>query len=339
MGLKAHAGRVANHLLERYGYRLVSDARLYDWQKNQGTYYHTFRPVSLPPGAESYLRSDNPRLLELRARYASFDREVTVPFVWTEDLVRPEDLRYFRGDNAYVWQLRGRDMNPLGYALTAYYLRSIDRLGLLDRLVEDDAFGLFTFPIGGKLLSRDLLDSINEISFLERELQLSSRRLNVLDIGAGYGRLAHRLVTALPNVGSYFCTDAVPVSTFVSEYYLRYRKVDHAAKVVPLDEIEAVMSQNRIDLAVNIHSFSECRATAIGWWLRLLERHAVRYLLVVPNADRERSGRLVNHAGEDYGSLIERSGYRLRATVPKYADPLVQEYGVASTHYHLFERK
>jgi hypothetical protein len=344
MGLKTEVGRAANHLLERYGYRLVSDDRLYDWQKRRGVYFHTFRPVALPPDATDYLRPDNPRLLELRARYASFNRRVTEPFVWTDELVRADDLKYFRGDNAYVWQLRGRDMNPLGYALSAYYVRSIDALGLLDKLTEDDAFGLFTFPIGGKTMSRDLLDSVNEVSFLERELALSTRRLNVLDIGAGYGRLAHRMVTGLSSLpsprgaGAYFCTDAVPVSTFICEYYLRHRKVDHLAKVVPLDEIDDAMAKNRIDLAVNIHSFSECRGSAVDWWCKLLERHAVRYLLVVPNADREGGRGLVNQAGEDFGALIQQHGYRLMKAVPKYADPVVQEYGIASTYYHLFER-
>jgi 2-polyprenyl-3-methyl-5-hydroxy-6-metoxy-1,4-benzoquinol methylase len=66
-------------------------------------------------------------------------------------------------------------------------------------LEEDDDFGAEVFDFHGKVVSRDLLDSIIEINFLDRHLGFSSRRaVNVLDIGAGYGRLAHRMATAFP---------------------------------------------------------------------------------------------------------------------------------------------
>jgi putative sugar O-methyltransferase len=229
-------------------------------------------------------------------------------------------------------------MNPLSYALTTYYLQSVDKLHLLSRLEEDEHFGIFTFNVAGRVVSRDLLDSVNELNFLHRELSIGDwPRLNVLDIGAGYGRLAHRTVQGLDNIGTYLCTDAVATSTFVAEYYLRFRGIKQRAQVVPLDEIEAQLSTTPIDVAVNIHSFSECSASAIDWWLALLARHSVKYLFVVPNSvDSER--RLTNHAGEDFGAIIEGHGYRLRTAAPKYADPTVQEYGIASTYYHLFER-
>lgn len=340
MRIKSRIGQATNLLLERWGYRLVSRDRLYAWQAEPGVYFHTFSPVALPPEAIQYLTDDSPRLRELRVRYASFARSVTEPLVWTAGFVRPEDLRFFRGDNAYVWQLRGRDMNPLGYALTAYYVKSIDALGLLDLLTEDDAFGVFGFSVSGRTMSRDLLDSVNELNFLEKELGIARRPLKVLDIGAGYGRLAHRTTSWLArDQVFYFCADAVPESTFLCEYYLRFRGVDRRARAIPLDEVEATLASQAIDLAVNVHSFSECSADAIAWWLRLLERHRVQHLLVVPNASSEGGRALVNHAGQDFGAIVAASGYRLVKAVPKYADPLVQEFGIAPTYYHLFERR
>jgi hypothetical protein len=57
--------------------------------------------------------------------------------------------------------------------------------------------------------------SFFELYFLDNHLDIASREnVCILDIGAGYGRLAHRTVTALPNV-RYLCTDAVAVSTFI----------------------------------------------------------------------------------------------------------------------------
>ena len=81
------------------------------------------------------------------------------------------------------------------------------------------------------LVTRDLPDSVAELNFLERHLAISQRTaVVVLDIGAGYGRLAYRSVVALPLIERYLCTDAVPVSTFNCEHYLRYRGVDAGAK-------------------------------------------------------------------------------------------------------------
>lgn len=153
-------------------------------------------------GAASYLKPENERLLDLKTRYATFSKEATAPLHWTDSHVKAEEIFRFRGDNAYLWQLRGTNMDAGAYALAAYYVQSIDHLGLLDRLEEDGLFGACTFEIGGRRVSRDLLDSIIEIYFLEKHLQLSTRNdFKVVDIGASYGRLAHRMLTGLPNVG------------------------------------------------------------------------------------------------------------------------------------------
>ncbi|GAI98837.1 unnamed protein product, partial [marine sediment metagenome] len=131
-----------------------------------------------------YLQLNNPRLQDLQARYSVFSNEVTAPLVWTDACVRPDDILYFRGDNAYVWQLRGPNMNIMAYALTTFYVKSIDQLRLLELLEEDEFFGNYTFRIDNILISRDLLDSIMEIYFLEKHLSLSiSKDMTILDIG------------------------------------------------------------------------------------------------------------------------------------------------------------
>ena len=116
-----------------------------------------------------------------------------------------------------MWQYQEQNAE-INCILTAYYLRSIDRLGLLERLKEDGLFGALTFPFDENMvLSRDLLDSVSEITFLEETISISKRdQLKVLDIGAGYGRFAHRLSASLPAIGKVICTDAVAESTFLS---------------------------------------------------------------------------------------------------------------------------
>ena len=144
-------------------------------------------------------------------------------------------------------------------------------MDLLDRLDEDGAFGCWTFRYPGHpLYSRDLLESVNEINFLERELSLSARAsLSVLDIGAGYGRLAHRMTRRRRNLADYCCVDAIPDSTFLCDYYL-----GHRGARLPLGRCRSTSSARlrprSFDLAVNIHSFPECTLEAVAWWLQLV---------------------------------------------------------------------
>lgn len=337
MSIKTRLRKALNSVRNRYSYRIIPSRLLYEWQKRPQT-QPIYNPSKLPEGATGYLQQSNPRLKDLQARYNIFDRGVTAPLVWTDVYARSDEVSYFRGDNAYVWQLRGANMNIMAYALTAFYVESIDEFGLLGLLEEDEFFGNFAFHINNRLISRDLLDSIIEIYFLERHLNLSrSKNLNILDIGAGYGRLAYRMVAALPNIQNYFCTDAIAISTFVSEYYLRFRNIEDTAMVVPLDEIEDVLRNRSVDIAVNIHSFSECRLSAIDWWLSLLAKNKVKHLMIVPNVGNHGGELLQTNDGKDFGEVIEKHGYRLIAKDPKYLDSVVQKYAINPTYHYLFE--
>jgi hypothetical protein len=331
-----------NSLFKRYGLELVPSGVVYDWQRASSRLADlpSSKNAALPEGARPYLTPDNPRLLELRERYKAFDSRVTTPSLWTDGYVRPQDILTFRAENAYVWQYGGPNMHETAYALTMNYVRSIDALGLLDQLSEDELFGVLTYVFDGKVVSRDLLDSILEIYFLERHLGLFAReKLNVLDIGAGYGRLAHRMTSAVPGLNAYLCTDGIAVSSFICEYYLSFRGLSDKARIAPLDEVEEVLEAQPVDLAINIHSFSECTLEAIDWWFSLLERRRVRYVMLVPNHRDDLNGQLLSHDGKDFGPIIENHGYRLKAKDPKFADPIVQQCAINPTYHYLFENQ
>jgi hypothetical protein len=319
-------------MLSRYGFDLAPAASLYDWQVEGVVSSET--EVFLPQGAERYLRSDNPILMDLSNRYQESDYPSHEILLWTEDRVSDKDMLYFRGHNAYLYQEGKFNRNILGYLLAYYYAKSLDDEHLLDKLREDNSFGAITFEIDGKKVSRDLLDSVLEIYFLDRNLDLFAREnLRVLDIGAGYGRLAHRMAQSLPNLGMVYCTDAIPVSSFLADYYLKFRKVDEKAQVILLNEIKAKIIPGSIDLAVNIHSFSECALPAIDWWLKLLVEKEIPYLMIVPNSGEE----LLNNHGQDFKPLLNRHGYQLTALEPKYQDPQLQKYALNPDHYHLYK--
>jgi hypothetical protein len=328
--------QIVNRLLDPLGIAVVRKSALARSAYTPASY----AAAPLPAGAAEVLRWDHPRLLELRSRYRAF--AAMVPSQWTEGFVSREiDLQHFRGDNAYLWQLRNEG-DEARYLLTTYHVQETDRLGLLDRLREDGLFGAYCFDFNGRMLvSRDLLDSVLEINFLNRHLDIAARPgLTILDIGAGYGRLAYRLATALPELGRIYCTDAVPESTFLCEYYLQFRRVADRAEVVPLDEAALRLESARIDLATNIHSFSECTLASVTWWLELLRRAGVRHLMLAAVNDgrlltTERDGNRI-----DFMAAIEASGFRLATVEKKYEGaPSLQRLGIAPDTVHfLFER-
>ena len=297
--------------------------------------------VPLPPDAQQ-LRQDNPALEELRARYARLDLPVLDASRWSGEAVRDFlDLRYVRGETLITWHYRELPrISALKYFVFARYIRDRDGLGLLDRLSEDGAFGCWTFAYPGYgTYSRDLLESVNELGFLERQLAVSqSTGVRVLDIGAGYGRLAHRFVEAHPETADYCCVDAVPESTFLSDFYLRHRGASPPARVVPLDRVTSDLEAGAFDLAVNIHSFSECTFAAVQWWVEQIERLQIRRVLIVPNEPTELLTLEQDGTRRDFLPLLEHAGYRLEHREPVIDDPAVRELMRLDDHFHLFVR-
>ena len=178
---------IANAVLSPLGVALVRKSRLRDLEEKSRLFEKpSFIPSLLPSQAADYLRQDNPRLTELRQKYDVLDHPGRTHSVWNQrHLTEQVQLKYFRGDNAYVWQYR--DMNLEGsYLLTTYYLITENQERLLRKLGEDGQFGVYTFECGDLIASRDLLDSVSEILFLEENLNISEMTdLRVLDIGAG----------------------------------------------------------------------------------------------------------------------------------------------------------
>ena len=334
------------NLVHRSGYQ-ITRLHVQDIEPLAGLAQASCEP---PSGAREYLRGDNPHLLDLRRRYAALNHPVAAHSHWTTGFVDQNvDLLNFRGDNAYLWQVRqARGDAEMRYFANTLYIERIDHLGLLSKMVEDGAFGCHTFKYEGRHgMSRDLLDSINEIYFLDRQIGLFDRpELRVLDIGAGYGRLAHRMSEALPNLKSYVCVDAVPESTFLAEYYLKHRGLpEPLARAVPLDKIDVLKSMPQFDVAVNIHSFTECNYEAIRWWLNMVSGLNIRWLLIAPNkgpagSEHDLFSIESDQTRRDFTNLLEEAGYRQELSAPKFDDPHLQA-GIprfADTYYHLFRK-
>lgn len=253
---------------------------------------------------------------------------------WTVERQRDGlHLPDFRSDNLYVWQ---RGTPPEAYAASWGYAGRHCRPELVEGLREDGAFGATTVTVDGRVLSRDLVDSVLELDFLLDAVPGfgGPEPFRVLDVGAGYGRLAHRATTALGHL-DWQCVDAVPISTALCRHYLDH--VGSPATVVELDRAEAEVGPGTVDLAVNVHSFNECPLEAIAWWARFLAERRVPWLFVVPNDTQWLLSSEPDGSKADYGAALLDAGYVLQAARHKYHhDAAVQRHGVYPETYLLF---
>lgn len=286
-----------------------------------------------------FLVPSNPELVELRKQYLA--HPASAHSLWSPSFVEANvDLTRFRTDNAYIWQSRG-PVTHQTYCQTADFVKQSDRLGLFSRLVEDGIFGAQTATCNEKKISRDLLDSVLEMNAICEFLGVQTlSALRLLDIGAGYGRLAHRIVEAFPDVKEVLCTDAIPESTFLSAFYLKFRGVDTNASVVPLHNVESALLQRKgqIDIALNVHSFSECTLASIRWWLERMRVAEVSRIFIVPNFSKRLVSTEPDGTRKDFRRALSGLGYKQVFKRPKFVNaPQLEKAGLYPTWYHGFE--
>lgn len=131
-------------------------------------------------------------------------------------------------------------------------------------------------------LTRMWLDAQVEKDFIIRHLiaPCTGWDITVLDIGAGYGRLAVELA---PRVADYLTVDPVPISVELCRKYCDR----HAPQKVGVMDIAGFRkfkqdwSPGLVDLAINIHSWNECSLPNIQAWLMELAALRVPYLFTV----------------------------------------------------------
>lgn len=336
--LRARTARAVRSALRRRGFALVRiDDASYHWISRVDD------RRGIPEALATELAQDEPpRLAALRARYAGMDEAITVHSWWRDRRVRGQiDLRYFRGDSPIMWHyLEDGRLTRFKYHTFLRHVAAVDETGLLGRLDEDGAFGCWTFEYPGwPMVSRDLLDSVLELEFLRRHVPAASRDgFRVLDIGAGYGRLAHRMASVTPGLVDYCCVDAIPEMTYLAEVYLDHRGVTPPARVVELPDVDDVVARDAFDLVVNIHSFSECTHDAVAWWARRLATLDADRLLIVPNEPTELLTREIDGSRRDFAPLIEQAGFALDVREPVISDPAVRDLLDVHDHFHLYRR-
>lgn len=250
--------------------------------------------------------------------------------VWNEKHLASFDVMKFRGDNVYVWQTRV--FQEIHFFVAYLYALKVDKLGLHNKLTETGSFGVETFNFDGRLVSRDLIDSLIEISYLEEKLQISKAKdFRILDIGAGYGRFAKRIQEGFSNI-EVSCIDAIPLSTCLSRVYLEDEIKAGKVTVHQLDTLDEIQ-EGAINLAINIHSFSEMSTSSVESWVNFLVEKKIENIFIVPNGPG-----LALNDGSDFGGIFEKAGYRIASVDDKFGDPDFSRFGIYPSKYFLLKR-
>ena len=145
-------------------------------------------------------------------------------------------------------------------------------------------------------VTRMWLDANVEMDFISR----NSFAKKILEVGAGYGRLAGMLA---PFCDRYVCVDAVPVSTEICRTYCA--RFAPTAEVPTLGEFCASAKPGGFDLAINIHSWNECTVENVGHWLDAIEYLKIPRLFTVSHGQGAGAYRTQEHGQPSFRHLLE----------------------------------
>jgi putative sugar O-methyltransferase len=158
-------------------------------------------------------------------------------------------------------------------------LQTVDR-GYFDRWEESAVGAPNSYSFDGlRLTPGGIVNAITSSRIVARcrEAGLASRPLRVLEIGAGYGQVAHQLLQQL-DISTYACCD-LPENAFLSSFYLQANWPSRSAVLVAGEddgaEADLVITVPPLldklagpwDLVINSYSFQEMNRESVDGYL------------------------------------------------------------------------
>jgi putative sugar O-methyltransferase len=174
-----------------------------------------------------------------------------------------------------VWGEAVRDKNSATQRLRAYafwtgliwqYAALSDQLGCL-RLAEPSFGKPMPVWLHGRLISQCIANAAMDMNAMASVIPLDKVR-RVLEIGAGYGRLAYLFTSLFPDV-EYTIADISPALA-VAKNYLPAVSKGKFSFVLP-HHLDA-LADHSFDLVINVSSFDEMPAPVQDHYLKRIDR-------------------------------------------------------------------
>nr|AFU65919.1 DacS7 [Dactylosporangium sp. SC14051] len=184
---------------------------------------------------------------------------------------------------------------------------SAQNLARLRRTEHRDVGDPIAVRCQGERMCLDYLQAVFELDFIARQLPLDGAR--VLEIGAGYGRTCHVLLSNA-DIEAYHIIDLDNSLNLARTYLGAVLTPQQLAKVTftRIDDVDRVTAAQRFDLCLNVDSFAEMDAATVHQYLDLVDR-TCRYLYVCNPVGKYLDKSLDGHAqGAETVALALRSG-------------------------------
>ena len=134
--------------------------------------------------------------------------------------------------------------------------------------------------VNGHQICYDYLQCCHEVKVISDNINLDNK--NVLEIGAGYGRTCHSILSFF-DCQSYTIID-LEESLSISRQYLKivleeqeYQKINF----VPIDKIEQIKNKS-FDLAIQIDGFNEMKRETVLYYLSLIDSQCENFYVKNP---------------------------------------------------------
>ena len=118
----------------------------------------------------------------------------------------------------------------------------------------------------------DYLFSIEEYLFIQKNIELKKLK-KIVEIGAGFGRTCHALLTLIDSVEEYIIVD-LPEVINLSSNFLKKAIPEHFSKIRFIKNIEYLNYSYDPDLIINIDSFQEMPSVIIDDYMLNIISHS-----------------------------------------------------------------
>lgn len=151
---------------------------------------------------------------------------------------------------------------------------------ILSRIKNRDFGSPISVSVKGHQICYDYIQCCHEVKVISDNINLDNR--NVLEIGAGYGRTCHSILSFF-DCESYTIVD-LEESLSISRQYLKivleeqeYQKINF----VSIDDIDQIKNKS-FDLAIQIDGFNEMKEDTVLYYLSLIDSQCENFYVKNP---------------------------------------------------------
>ncbi|MGY1438557.1 putative sugar O-methyltransferase [Streptomyces reniochalinae] len=139
--------------------------------------------------------------------------------------------------------------------------------------------------INGEMLCMDYLQGVLELGFIEKEVDL--RGGSVMEIGAGYGRTCHTIMSN-HDLAAYYIVD-LEKTLQLSRKYLglvlppeQFEKITFVRADDSVESVYSAIGAAHFDLCINVHSMAEMPEETVRAYLELIDTKCSAFFVKNP---------------------------------------------------------